>query len=564
MSLLSGLSVGTTAIKVANDALNTTSHNISNADTAGYTRQQVSQSTRNFVMLSNATTKVGAKQTGLGVQYAETRQVRSYFLDQNYRREAGRSAFYEVSYEALIHMQDLLGESSDLYFGGAIEEFWESIQEFAGDPSSAVTQGLFVSKAQTLLERAQKVYKSMQDYQNNLNNDVRKYVDKLNDYGEQLAVLNKSIANIESSGVENANDLRDARNYILDQMSELANITYKEDVDGYVSVQVEGVDFVKRNVFYEIGLHTNENGYYIPFWPNNVEHSTDQNGKVFYTPEEVEKGKVFDLEREISAAANTDIGRLKAVLLARGDHSANYSEIEPGKADAGTYNKEIAQSVCMNIEAEFDLLIRNIVTAVNDVLTKVAEDAVESYLEKDIPNFKTLTPAQQDAEKEKLLRREAWDKLFTRIDVWPSDGTTGGWSIDNIAVNEVFRQQPALLGMIKKDEEVDRETVDRLKTAFDEERYRLNPNTEKRSSVKGFYTDLLSEISNTGSVTKLLYEYQLDVQEETSFAREQIHGVSTEEELQFMIKFQNAYNAASRYITTINSMLESMIAQFGA
>ena len=564
MSLLSGLYVGTTALKVANDALNTTSHNISNADTAGYTRQQVSQSTRNFVMISNASTQVAAKQTGLGVQYAETRQVRSYFLDQNYRREAGRSAFYEVSYEALIHMQDLLGESSPLNFGEAIEEFWKSIQEFANDPSSAVTQGLFVSKAQTLLERAKKVYKSMQDYQNNLNNDVKKYVDKLNDYGKQLVELNKQIANIECSGVENANDYRDARNYILDQMSELCNITYGEDIDGYVSVQIEGVEFVKRNVFYEMKLYENDNGYYMPFWPHIIERSVDSNGRTFYTPEEVEQGKVFDLEREISSATNTDIGRLKGILLARGDHSADYSEIEPGRVNVDKYNREISQSICMNVEAEFDLLIKNIVTAVNGVLKKVAQDASESYLEKNIPNLEDMTPEQQEAEKKKLLPKEAWDKLFTRIDVWPSDGETGGWSINNIMVNEMFRQQPALLNMINRDEEVNHETVDRLKTAFDEELYRLNPNTEKRSSAKGYYEDFVGQIANTGSVTKLLYEYQLDMQEETSFAREQIHGVSTDEELQFMIKFQNAYNAASRYITTLNSMLENLIAQFGA
>ena len=70
MSLFSGLYVGTTALKVASDALNTTSHNISNADTPGYTRQQVSQSTRHYNILSNATTKVAAKEIGMGVSYA--------------------------------------------------------------------------------------------------------------------------------------------------------------------------------------------------------------------------------------------------------------------------------------------------------------------------------------------------------------------------------------------------------------------------------------------------------------------------------------------------------------
>ena len=78
-----------------------------------------------------------------------------------------------MSYEALIHVQDLLGESGDRNFGEAIEEYWKTIQELAGDPSSAVTQGLFVSKAQTLIERATNVYKSLIDYQNNLNTEVK-------------------------------------------------------------------------------------------------------------------------------------------------------------------------------------------------------------------------------------------------------------------------------------------------------------------------------------------------------------------------------------------------------
>ena len=184
MSLLSGLYVGTTALRVASDALNTTSHNLSNTDTKGYTRQQVSQSTRHYNVLSDASVSVAAKEIGMGVRYAETRQVRDFFLDQIYRRESGRSAFYEVSYEGLVHIQDLLGESGDRNFAEAIEDYWKTIQDLANDPSSAVTQGLFISKAQTLIERATNVYNSLVDYQGNLNNEVKKDVDKINDYGD--------------------------------------------------------------------------------------------------------------------------------------------------------------------------------------------------------------------------------------------------------------------------------------------------------------------------------------------------------------------------------------------
>lgn len=538
MSLFSGLYVGTTALKVASDALNTTAHNVSNADTKGYTRQQVSQSTRHYNVLSDATTKVAAKEIGMGVRYAETRQVRNFFLDQVYRRESGRSAFYEVSYETLTHVQDLLSEMGDKNFGEAIDDYWKTIQELAGHPESAVNQGLFVSKAQTLMERAGKVYKSLQDYQYNLNREVKKHVDKLNEYGKRLTELNKQIVNIEAGGIEKANDFKDERNYILDQMSELCNISYSEDIDGYVSVQIEGVDFVKRTTCYEMKLDENESGFYTPFWPHIIESSLNEKGEVVYSPEEVKKGQVFNLESEISSAANTDVGRLKAILLVRGDHSANCSEME----NAEEYNQKIAPSICMNIQAEFDKLISNIAIEVNKILKEAGY--TDGSVDPD-----TMTPDEY---------AEVDDALFVRI----SD--VEGWHVGNIRVNEKFLQQPALLSFVTETGEADYVTTGKLKDAFSKQDYTLNPNTEKRSSFSEYYNDLVYQVANTGNVNKLLYEYQLDTQEEANFAREQVLGVSTDEELQFMIKFQNAYNVASRYITTLNSMLENMLNQFGA
>lgn len=529
MSLMSGLYVGTTALRTASDALNTTAHNLSNVDTTGYTRQQVSLATRNYNILSDASVSVAAKEVGMGVRYAETRQVRSVFLDQVYRREVGRSAFYEVSYEALTHVQDLLGESGETNFQEAITDYWKTIQDLAKEPESAVTQALFISKAQTLLQRAGNVYKSLKDYQSNLNQQVKKYTDEINQYGKRLAELNQAIVKVESGGVERANDYRDERNYILDQMAGLCSISYSENIEGYVSVQIEGVEFVKDTTCYEMKLAENEYGYVTPFWPHIVKSSVNENGERVY---EWEDGKAFDLTKEISSEANTDIGRLKAILLARGDHPADCSDMD----DAAAYNNEIAPSVCMNIQAEFDKLINNIVLSVNDILGEAV--------------WKEGTP----------------EPLFTRISVTEGDGPKDGWHIGNIAINQKYLQYPALLSFVKADDydSVDYETASKLKDAFEEERYTLNPNTEKRSTFVGYYSDMMIQITNTGSVNKLLYEFQLDTEEEAKFAREQVHGVSSDEELQFMIRYQNAYNVASRYITTLNAMLENMLNQFGA
>ena len=527
MSLLSGIYLGAGALRTGSDALNTVAHNLSNADTVGYTRQQVSLSTRHYNMLAGSST-VYTQDVGMGVRYAETRQVRDYFLDKTFRKESGRSAFYEVSYTAMIQLEDLLGESGDNNFQESISDFWKTVQNLANDPSSPITQGLFVSKAQTLIERATNVYESVCDYQSNLNTQVKSAVEQINKYGQRIKELNDQIVKIEIGGVEHANDLRDERNAILDELSKLCDIKYSEDVDTYVSVQIEGVDFVKRDTVYEMALDMDENGFYTPYWPQNASSYVNAAGEVVFDPK---TAKVFDLQREISSDLNTDIGRVKGLLLARGDHHADSSDL---RTENDHYNKNIAQSICMNIQAEFDGLISNIAMAVNDILREAGYDDGSGNADK---------------------------YLFVRT--IPDADPKKGWHVGNIEVNGNFLQQPSLLKMKTADGSVDYETAEKLKDAFNTRNYKLNPNTTKTTNFMEYYSDLVTQISNSGSVYEAIYNSQQVTVEESANAREQVLGVSSDEELQFMIQYQNAYNAASRYINTLNSMLENMLNAFG-
>ena len=529
MSLLSGIYVGAGALRTGSDALNTVAHNLSNVDTAAYTRQQVSLSTRHYNVLAGSNSTVYTADIGMGVRYAEARQVRDYFLDKTYRKESGRSAFYEVSYTSMIQLEDLLGESGDNNFQESISDFWKTIQNLANDPSSPITQGLFVSKAQTLIERATNVYESVCDYQDNLNTQVKSAVDQINKYGQRIKELNDQIAKIEIGGVEHANDLRDERNAILDELSKLCDIKYSEDVDTYVSVQIEGVDFVKRDTVYEMAMDMDENGFYTPYWPQNASSYINETGQRVYN---ADSARVFDLQREISSDLDTDVGRVKGLLLARGDHRANSDDLT---TENDHYNKNIAQSICMNIQAEFDGLINNIATAVN----KILGDAGYTDGTTNTDNL-----------------------LFVRI--IPENDIEEGWHVGNIAVNPNFLQQPSLLKMKTEDGSVDYTTAEKLKDAFNTKDYKLNPNTTKKTNFMEYYSDLVTQISNSGSVYEAIYSSQQTTVEEAANAREQIVGVSSDEELQFMIMYQNAYNAASRYINTLNSMLENMLNAFGA
>lgn len=549
MSLMGSFWTGVSGLQTSNNALNTTAHNMSNLDTEGYTRQQVAQGTRPYVTISKGSPNW--KQLGLGVNYSLTRQERDYFLDLNYRRESGRSAFYDVSVATLEEIEYILGESNEGHeFSESLTNFWTSIQELGKDPTSSVNQNLFVTRAYEFVNRASAVYTSLCQYQDNLNRNIVKEVNNINKYAQEIEELNRRIVSIEA-GPERANDLRDRRNLLLDKLARLGNITYRENEAGYVSVRFEDVDLVQGGLVNEMKLYTDpETGFYTPYWRMLAKGSYDEKGNYVVTEKDIEGAKVFDLSREISSDLNTDIGSLKSMLLARGDHRATYKEIQDYPPDAdpsdpsqkveGWYNNNISQSIVMNIQAEFDQLIHHIVTKINDILRETADEAKEAG----------------DTE---YLRDENGDPYQMFVKSVEGDD----WTVSNIMVNSVLRQNPSLLEFRKEEHSEDIPAIEKLKKAFEEKIYTLNPNVETPLSFSDYYKNLVAQVVNTGSVNRGIQAGQVAATDTLLYAREQVVGVSSEEELTSMIKFQNAYNASSRYINVVDEMLEHILTTLG-
>ena len=550
MSLMGSLWTGVSGLQTSNNALNTTAHNMSNMDTVGYTRQQVSQGTRPYVTIEK-NNKTNWKQLGLGVNYTLTRQERDYFLDKNYRRESGRSAFYDVSTSTMEEIEYILGESES---GGSIEghEFseslsnlWVAIQELSKDPTSSVNQNLFVTRSYEFITRASAVYTSLCQYQDNLNKTIVKDVNNINSYAQEIEALNRKIVATEAGGVEHANDLRDRRNYLLDELAKMGNISYSEDTLGYLTVQFEGIDLVKGSMVNTIELYTDpKTGFYTPYWKMLAHCDYDKNGNIIVTKEGISGAEVFDLTATVSSDLNTDIGSLKAMLLARGDHKATYSELKDinpdGEYEEGWYDRNISQSIVMNIQAEFDQLINAVTTKINEILAEEAERAGAA----DVSDY---------------LRDENGDPY--QLFVLKNEGN--GWTVSNIEINQVLRQNPALLKFRKEEHSEDNPLTERLKAAFEEKIYTLNPNVQTPVCFRDYYKNLVSQVANSGSVFRRIQVTQTQTAEGLFNAREQVVGVSSDEELTNMIRFQNAYNASSRYINVISEMLEHILTTLG-
>jgi flagellar hook-associated protein 1 FlgK len=402
------------------------------------------------------------------------------------------------------------------------------------------------------------VYQALEDYQNNLNRQVYDKVTKINEYGKQLVELNDKIRQIEITNTrinnleinERANDLRDTRNAILDELSKLCDITFEEAIDTNVSVQIEGIDFVKMDRYFEIGLDVDETtGFYIPFWPQNAQYRVMADGSKQY---DIRNAEVFDLSREISSDLDTDIGELKSILLARGDHRADYTDVK----DAN-YNSTVSQSIVMNVQGEFDQMVHNIVTAINDIMAKT--DYMKDVNGEPLQMFKKITTDGY------VMDTDPASPTYNQWVLKPEDENYKDslYTVKNLMINVTLQQNPGRLSFRTEDQRIDYDTAEALKLAFTEEKYNLNPNVKKTVNFIDYYQDLVAQVANSGYVYRAFATNQEATVEAASYAREQVVGVASDEELSNMIRFQNAYNASSRYINVIDEMLEHLIDKLG-
>ncbi len=552
MSLMANLYVGQSGLTTSQNALNTTAHNMANIDTAGYTRQQVSQGTRSYQTLEKNYHSIAWKQIGTGVNYNNCKQVRSQFLDVSYRQESGRAAFYDVSLKAIEEIEDQLQELDGAEFATSLNNLWTAVQELDKDPCSAVNQSALVTRANEFLTRAQSVYSGFVSYQDNMNETITSMVTEINRIGERIREINESIAGIESGKQEKANDLRDERNKLLDQLGEYGRIDYEEDRLGNVQVLFEGSSFVSLGHVNHIGIDTtlvSPVGYATPYWEYAAKTEINKSGEKVVVS--IDGGKLFDLTQAVSSSTNTDIGKLKAVLLARGDHNATYHDITE---DENYCNDNIAQSVIMNVEAEFDQMIHIIMTKINDVLE--AAESNPAFLDNmaGLPSDFSLFNVSNT---EDTVNYDFNDKKKA--------GTIlTGFTIMNSEVNPILVHDPTVFTFRTIEGNEDNATTTELKKAFTSEEYVINPNVATRNNFITYYNSLVSQVANTGDVFNSISKAQEETVSAVDAAREQITGVSSDEELEYMIMFQNAYNASSRFINVVSEMLEHLVTTLGS
>lgn len=570
MSLFTSMDVGVLGLKAAQTALNTTSHNLANVYTEGYVRQTPVFEDKQYQNL-NGSNKM---QVGLGVYVAATSRVRDILLDQQYRTEVSKQGFYNEQYNAVTEVETFLGELEGTTFQDELGSLSEAINAVAEQPGSEVARSELVMNASSFLDRANAVYQSLIDYQTTLDTKVKDTVDQINKLGNTIYNLNKQISAIESPGIEAANDLRDQRDNALDQLASLVSISYSEDENSVVHVNVEGVPFVLDTGVAEMGT-AQLNGadgspYVTAVWPF------------------LDNQKVFNLTTEISSQKGNDKGSLKGLLLARGDKVADYTDVPKREnyatdadyeAAAEEYNKTIDASVIMKAQALFDQLINGIVTKINDILsptTTASFTAADGTVYTDVKVLDTAncsTGEDGTFPAEELFSRKYTDR-YTEVTaddgtvyyVYNETNTFGNESLytcGNLEINQTVLEDYTKLPYLTSENEIDMDMGQALLDAWSNPFSSIDPNNITEKNFDSYYNEFTYELANMGTMYQSISTNYGTSASSINDSRLKITGVSSDEELSDMIKYQAAYNASSRYITVIDQMLEHIIEKLG-
>ncbi len=578
------LYVGSSGLQSAQNALNTTANNLTNVNTKGYVRQQVIYTDRNYNTVDTSAS-ISYQQSGLGVKIGDVIHARDIFLDKAFRTESGRQAFYAATAEAVNEVYTFYQELEGEAFQDTLVDLREAFQELAKDPSDSVNQNLIIQKSSLFVSRAAGVYEGLKDYQKNINQQISDDIDRINELGQRIFELNLEIKQVESNHMETAMTLRDERDNCLDELASFAEITYKEDVDGMVKVSIEGMEFVDEARVYEMGKLVDEISEFVtPYWPHS---STPSNG---------EYDEVFSYTTAISSEMQTDIGELKALILARGDRTANYNDILG--LSQREYNKSTGDhiatgmSVMLQAEAQLDQLFHGIVTAINDLLCPNTEaENVMEFNGADTIQIEDVNGVMHTIHKDDLfLDAENTSvgvdgelpptELFKRIGteryetIEGKDGktyyrfipedpndTTMQYTIISVEINHTLKEQETKFPHLKQDGQVNYALAEELAALWDAEGLTVDPNDTNQVGFMDYYNNMVGAYGTLGSVYESTAASLNDTVTSVSNQRQQVIGVSSDEELTKMIRFQNAYNASSRFINVINEMIEHVIMQ---
>jgi flagellar hook-associated protein 1 len=463
MSILSILQVGAGAMLAQQQALQTTGHNISNADTPGYARQRVD-------LTAAYPTNRGSFFFGSGVNLTAVSGVVDNFMEAQLVSLKSSLGSSDAEYRALAGVADALPVIEEQGVGPALGKFWSALSELSNNPSGQAERLNLIGSARTLGSVLGQTRSALVDVQTHLDKDLDAAIRKVNTILPQIASLNAKIVEGEVGG-QRANDFRDQRQLLLQDLSRLTGATAHEESDGQLSVQVDGILLVSGQSAASLdGSNLNANGFH------TVEYTSPE-------------GASFDVTSLLTR------GEIDGLITSRDSTVSGFID-------------------------KLDLFAKTLVDTVN----------TQHVLGFD-------------------LNGTAGGNFFTPIAA--TAGAAGMVQVDSAIVADPHLIAAAQTAAGVPGDNRNAQALAALQTGV---QAALGNRT-----FKDYFVSVVSDVGQQLQTTQDTSEFQQALFDQTQARRESISGVNIDEEVTNLIKFQRAFEAASRLISVGNEMYETII-----
>ena len=610
-----GLDIAYTGVQAANAKLNTTANNIANVDTKGYTRQEATQVASDALRISQS-----YGMAGTGVTVTDINQVRNEFYDVKYWQAQTNLGQYDMKMYYMYQIEDYFTDKDTVEgFEPIFSAMFDSLEEVYKQAGTPSTKTQFIGAAGDLCEYFNAQATNLEKLQLGVNEEIKNKVDEINSIAEQIATLNKQINTIEVNHLR-ANELRDKRNLLIDQLSKIVDVevretpiyttpggteksgiyTYEVSIAGG-QILVQGYEYntlecVARSAEEKVN-QSDADGLFEIKWSNTMDfnlyganlggelkglievrdgnneeyfHGTtkkvDDNGDGTYTVTIEVPNK--DYLTDMNKCTLPDSGQLTLV-----NTKYKYSGFEfDGTKNPPTYTFKIEREAGQADPTIFD-------GKEASVGTKIDYQGIPYYQEQMNEWVRIFAKAMNDIEKTAVDEEgNPAEVLFTAKDkvngteikfddsladnkYKSSDSDYYRLTAGNISVNNEMVKDASKFGTtvdIKKGG--DAQDVTELLLTVQDDKNKVN---FRGCSAKEFLQCITSDIALSANNAKTFTENYTNINKSVSQTRLSISGVDNDEEALHLVKFQEAYNLSAKVMQIMTEIYDRLILQTG-
>lgn len=618
--LFATFNVGKRGLFAQQQAINTTSHNISNANTEGYSRQRaIMETTRPFGMPS-MNNQVGPGQIGTGVEVSSIQRIRDNFMDFQVRREKSTLGQYEARDKYLSEIESIFNEPSDTGISTLIGKFFDSWEQLSKQAETSNARTIVAQQSAALADSLNHTYNQLMEVKRNAQESIKQSVFDANAILDQIDKLNQQIISVKVSGME-PNDLMDHRDLLLDQLSEKFNINV--EADNFYSINLKPDYTLTPNQDEEINnpllVRKNPNDSVRRFsYVKDIKPAGGQKeGEPgVYTVTYLKNGdKDQEATFEVTISSKEDYKRLEQCRVIWGqndknDDSKNGLAIDINGAaipNGGSIDfKDLAlfeladdknrgefkgfMSVQKDVDeyiTQLNKLAKALAFSVNAIHSGVPNDGLDGKVSIDsMPFFVNGDIAKYDLVGNKHTINNLTDILSAEFEI-----TAGNIKINKQILDDVMQiktrvndDKYPLATQNEEDGEKDgkralaiaslRNTLLQIQNIDDSTTRSsfvgiLVQDTDIgvgtiKSDIKGmkvdaYFKDTIDKLGIQGQEAKRIVKNQGVLLQGFQERRDSISGVSLDEEMANLIQFQHAYQANAKIITTVDELLDVVV-----